>query len=152
MNKKLSYDYNPELRKHAAEQRALKNRHEELLWNELRKRRFKNLLFNRQKIIGNYIVDFFCFEYKLIIEIDGGSHNQKQEYDRRRDKYLKSLGLNIIHISTEDIDRDFIGVMKWLEGHEVFGCQTHLSESTRFKIPPNPPLKRGESITEGEQL
>ena len=120
MKKKLSYDYNPALRPRTAEQRAFKNRHEVLLWNELRKRRFKNLLFNRQKIIGNYIVDFFCFEYKVIIEIDGGSHNQKEIYDKKRDFFLKSLGLKIIHITTEDIDRDFVGVMKWLEKHEVF--------------------------------
>ena len=146
MNKKLSYDYNPELRKYAAEQRALNNRHEELLWNELRKRRFKNLLFNRQKIIGNYIVDFFCFEYKLIIEIDGGSHNQKQEYDRRRDKYLKSLGLNIIHISTEDMDRDFLGVMKWLERHEVFGTSAQHGNLNTVEKSPLPPFKKGGVI------
>jgi len=120
MTKKLSYDYNTELKQHARENRCAKERHEVLIWHQLRKRKFKNLYFSRQKCFGNYIVDFFCFEKQIVIEIDGASHNQKQVYDAIREKYLKSLGLNIIHIMTDDLDRDFYGVMRWLDEHPLF--------------------------------
>ena len=54
--------------------------------------------FDRQIIIGNYIVDFFIPELGLIFEIDGESHNYKGEYDLERDLFLESLGLKVVHI------------------------------------------------------
>ena len=120
MTRKLSYNYNPDLKVFSQSNRKAKDHHEELMWNQLRKRRFKNLYFSRQKLIGSYIVDFFCFEIKLIIEIDGASHVNKQQYDKKRDDFFLSLGLKIIHISTNDMDRDFDGVMRWLDKHPVF--------------------------------
>ena len=135
MNKKLSYDYNKKFIPYAKEQRTLKHHYEVLFWNILRNRRFNNLKFNRQKTIGNYIVDFFCHECKLVIELDGEIHNQRQAYDAKRDEFLYSLGLNVIHISTKDLDRDFEGAIRRLRENPVLN---------KIKPPPNPLLKEGE--------
>ena len=71
---------------------------EHIMWNLLRNHRYKGLEFRRQQPIGNYIVDFVCRQKKLIIELDGGQHNE-DEYiikDNERTEYLKSLGLKEI--------------------------------------------------------
>jgi very-short-patch-repair endonuclease len=71
-----------DLIKRAKKLRKSGNLSEVLLWNKLKRNRLNNLKFNRQKIIGNYIVDFFCSSKRTIIEIDGSSHNLKYEYDK----------------------------------------------------------------------
>ncbi len=67
---------------------------------------------NRQKVIGNYIVDFYCASSKLVIELDGSQHfmDEGLEYDRRRDAYLKSLGLTVVRYANSDINENFDGV------------------------------------------
>ncbi len=67
---------------------------------------------NRQKVIGNYIVDFYCASSKLVIELDGSQHfmDEGLEYDRRRDAYLKSLGLTVVRYANSDINDNFDGV------------------------------------------
>ena len=60
--------------------------------------RINGLDFDRQKIIGNYIVDFYCAQSQVVIEIDGGSHDENPDYDSLRDAYLSGLGLTVIHI------------------------------------------------------
>ena len=64
---------------------------EKLLWSKLRRKQLKNCQFYRQRIIGNYIVDFYCPKEKLIVEVDGGQHydNEGNSRDRIRDDYLK---------------------------------------------------------------
>jgi very-short-patch-repair endonuclease len=91
-----------------------------LLWQQLRNKQFNNLDFDRQKIIGNYIVDFFSANKNVVIEVDGESHDFKVEYDTKRDEYLKSLGLTVIHIPDEEIKKNLDGVMKMLETHNAF--------------------------------
>jgi len=66
--------------------------------NKCTKKKFHGLDFDRQKVIGNYIVDFFVKRLALVIEIDAGSHNGKADYDAQWDKYLESLGLKVFHI------------------------------------------------------
>ena len=67
---------------------------------------------NRQKVIGNYIVDFYCASSKLVIELDGSQHfmDEGLEYDRRRDAYLKRLGLTVVRYANSDINDNFDGV------------------------------------------
>lgn len=91
-----------------------------LFWKRVNKGKFKGLDFDRQKIIGNYIVDFYCSNCQVVIEIDGSSHNDKEVYDRERDIYLISLGLKVIHIRTEKILDDLDGTIQWLLKHEAF--------------------------------
>jgi very-short-patch-repair endonuclease len=68
---------------------------ERRLWYRSRAHRFLDLKFKRQAPIGPYIVDFICFEHKLIIEVDGGQHAES-EADRRRDEWLRSEGYLVL--------------------------------------------------------
>jgi very-short-patch-repair endonuclease len=71
-----------------------------------------DLDFDRQKVINNrYIVDFYCPQYNLAIEIDGCSHDDKCEYDMERDKYLSELGISVIHIADSDVKTNMEGVL-----------------------------------------
>ena len=66
----------------------------------------------KQRIIGPYIVDFYCAKAKLVIEVDGSQHYDpgQQEYDRRRTEYLRNLGLQVVRYSNADIGRRFQAV------------------------------------------
>jgi len=77
---------------------------------------FYNIDFDRQRIIGNYIVDFYVKNLGLVIEIDGWSHDTKLIYDEVRQKYLESLGLKIFRITDFDVKNNLSVVMKDLEG------------------------------------
>ena len=109
--------FNPALRERAKELRKAGNLCEVLLWQQLHKNKFKGYDFDRQKIIGNYIVDFFCAERYVVIEVDGSSHRDKGEYDEARDRYLEGLGLVVIHVRAGDVLGDLAGVVAMLENH-----------------------------------
>ncbi|KKQ80040.1 MAG: hypothetical protein UT02_C0017G0023 [Parcubacteria group bacterium GW2011_GWC2_38_7] len=106
--------FNPKLKQRARELRKAGNLSEVLFWNQVKNNQFLKLDFDRQKIIGNYIVDFYCKELGVVVEIDGGSHNEKQEYDKERDNYLESFGLKIFHIQDIDIKKNLDGVFGFL--------------------------------------
>jgi len=116
-NAYFSLPYNPKLRERAKELRRAGNLCEVLLWQQLHKKKFKQYDFDRQKIIGNYIVDFFCGNCGVVIEIDGKSHDNKIEYDNERNVYLEGLGLIVIHITAQDVLHNLDGVMKILYNH-----------------------------------
>ena len=111
---------NKDLLSRAKELRKAGNLSEVLLWVQLNRKQFKGLDFDRQKVIGNYIVEFYCAEKSVIIEIDGITHIGKEDYDKRRENYLKSLGLIIIRISDLDIKKDLRGVIEFLHLHDAF--------------------------------
>lgn len=83
---------------------------ESLLWDELRNKKI-GFKFRRQHSIGIYIIDFYCVEKKLIIEIDGKIHLKNYFYDKERDNYLISLGASIIRIKNEEIECDISDVV-----------------------------------------
>lgn len=116
----FSLPYNPKLKDRAKALRKAGNLSEVLFWQQVHKRKFKELDFDRQKIIGNYIVDFYCGNCQVVIEIDGSSHDDKQEYDAQRDAFLESLGLTVIHITAKDVLQNLSGVMGELYHHPVF--------------------------------
>jgi very-short-patch-repair endonuclease len=70
------------------------------------------ITIHRQKVIGSYIVDFYCASKKIVIELDGSQHfeNEGQEKDKLRDEYFKKSGIKILRYSNLDIDRNFEGV------------------------------------------
>lgn len=109
-----SLPYNSKLKQRARELRRAGNLSEVLLWNQLKKGQFNGLDFDRQKIIGNYIVDFYCAEKNVVIEIDGSSHDNKAEYDAERDAILSSLGLSVIHILDTDVKQNLAHVLVFL--------------------------------------
>ena len=90
---------------------------EKRLWNLIKNRQFHNLRFKRQVPIGNYIVDFLCPEKHLVIEIDGGQHNEPEiiEYDKRRTQFLESNGYKVIRFWNNDIYENIDGVMEAIE-------------------------------------
>ncbi|MDR0741215.1 MAG: DUF559 domain-containing protein [Rickettsiales bacterium] len=106
---------NKSLAEHARELRKHSTLSEVLLWNALKNKRANGLDFDRQKIIGNYIVDFYCPQLKLVLEIDGSSHDNKHEYDLKRHNYLENLGLTVIHIHDLDVKRKINEVLHLIE-------------------------------------
>lgn len=76
---------------------------EKILWSKLSNKQIDGLRFRKQHPIDRYIVDFYCYEIKLIIEIDGGIHDSQKEYDENRDHYLTANKYNILRFSDEEI-------------------------------------------------
>ncbi|HET6527768.1 MAG TPA: DUF559 domain-containing protein [Balneolaceae bacterium] len=102
--------YNPKLKERARELRKNSTRLEIKLWQELRGGKL-GYTFNRQKPLDEYIVDFYCKELKLVIEVDGDSHNGKQAYDRRRQQKLESFGLKVIRFYDDEVMKNIDGVV-----------------------------------------
>ena len=142
--------YNPNLKERARELRKAGNLSEVLFWNKVKNKQFKGFDFDRQKIIGNYIVDFYCSNCRVVIEIDGSSHNDKYEYDVERDEYLKSLGLKVIHIPVQDILKNMDLTMNWLFNHPAFQ-ETDLEEDTDHPALSGTPPKEGNVAQESPE-
>ena len=117
----FSLPYNPKLKERARKLRKAGNLPEVLFWKQVRNKQFKGYDFDRQKIIGNYIVDFYCTNCQVVIEIDGSSHEGKEDYDAERDAYLESLGLTVIRIPVEDVMKRMPEVMAMLHEHSALG-------------------------------
>ena len=84
------------------------------LWSALRARQLQGMKFRRQHGIGPYIVDFYCPEQSLVIEVDGDSHANADQIvrDQLRDKYFQSLGLRVIRYFNDDIVKNVAGVLE----------------------------------------
>jgi very-short-patch-repair endonuclease len=105
--------YNPFLKEHSRENRHNPSPAERKIWSEvLRNRSFENLKFSRQKPLENYIVDFYCSELKLAIEIDGHSHGDQEAYDESRTRTLNALGVTVIRYNNNDVMNNLEGVYK----------------------------------------
>jgi very-short-patch-repair endonuclease len=104
--------YNQNLKERARELRKNSTLGEVLLWNELRGRKVGELRFLRQKPIENYIVDFYCTELKLVIEIDGSSHNLKVEEDKFRQDQLESFGITFLRFTEEEVRKNMESVLR----------------------------------------
>ena len=87
---------------------------EKLLWSKLRRKQINNYQFYRQKVIGNYIVDYYCPKAKIIIELDGSQHYNDEgvSKDKIRDAYLKSIGLEVLRFSDREIFENISGVLE----------------------------------------
>ncbi|MBB4805810.1 very-short-patch-repair endonuclease [Chryseobacterium defluvii] len=88
---------------------------EVLFWKQVRAKNFHQIDFDRQRIIGNYVVDFYVKTLGLVIEIDGSNHNEKQVYDGVRRAFLESLGLIVFRVADFDVKHNLSIVMKDLE-------------------------------------
>jgi len=137
--------YNPKLKERARELRKAGNLPEVLFWQQVHKGKFKEFDFDRQKIIGNYIVDFYCGNCQVVIEIDGSSHDDKQEYDAARDAYLESLGLTVIHIPAKDILQNLDATMQWLSDHPTLSG----TPPEEGNVPPHTNADRDKPSGEG---
>src|SRR6185436_1076259 len=101
------YQYGRELRQESTEA-------EKLLWEELRNRKFNSLKFRRQHPLDKFIVDFYCNEKKIVLELDGGVHNEKinKEYDEARTAMLAGLNIIVLRFKNEEVIIDMQGVLK----------------------------------------
>ena len=90
------------------------------LWQHLRAKRFSAFKFRRQQPIGHYIVDFVCFQTRLIIELDGGQHLEAADYDTRRDAWLKSQGFTVLRFWNHEWSQQREAVLEkiWRVLHE----------------------------------
>ena len=87
-----------------------------LLWNQLKAGRMLGHKFNRQKPLGNYIVDFYCKKLNLVIEVDGYSHQSKHKEDLKREKELSKMGLSVIRFTEQQCRKDMINAVRAIEG------------------------------------
>ena len=92
---------------------------EVIFWKQVRNKEFHQIDFDRQRIIGNYIVDFHIKSLGVVIEIDGSSHDDKEEEDEKRQNFLESLDLKVYRISDFRIKHDLANVMKELEDYII---------------------------------
>ncbi len=97
--------YNKNLKQYSRELRKNMTDAERLLWSKINSKQMKGYQFYRQKIIGNYIVDFYCPKAQIIIELDGGQHYtvEGKKSDEKRDDYLSSLGIHVFRFSDEEV-------------------------------------------------
>jgi very-short-patch-repair endonuclease len=83
---------------------------EQKLWSHIRNRQLMGFKFRRQAPIGKYIVDFVCFEHRLVIELDGGQHAVNQDYDHSRSEWLLSQGFKVIRFWNHDVMNNIEGI------------------------------------------
>ena len=109
--------YNSNNIKYAKQMRSNMTDAESKLWYYLRAKRFYGLKFKRQVLIGEYIVDFLCKEKNIVIELDGGQHNEDDNIvkDNERTKYLESQGYIVIRYWNNDIMQNIDAVLSDLK-------------------------------------
>ena len=122
---------NPALAKYARQMRNESTITEIIFWVQVTKGRFHNIDFDRQRVIGNYIVDFYVRKLHLIIEIDGDSHKGKERYDALREDELTAMGLTMYRIAAADVKYRIKTTMFKLEQFilEKYGMGESESES-----------------------
>lgn len=108
--------YNKDLIAYAKELRKNMTPWEMKLWNWFL--RDYPIRFQRQKVIDNYIVDFYCAKARLVIELDGGGHytEEQMQYDANRTEILEKYGLKVLRICNLEIDNNFYNVCAYIDG------------------------------------
>jgi very-short-patch-repair endonuclease len=106
--------YNPKLKQFARDLRNNSTLSEVLLWRQIKGKKLR-YEFHRQIPIDEFIVDFYCHELMLVIEVDGSSHNDKYNYDVNRQTKLQDLGVKFIRFSDVDVKKNMNGVLSALK-------------------------------------
>jgi very-short-patch-repair endonuclease len=111
--------YNSKLKELARKLRNDSTLGEVLLWKELNNKQMYGYDFHRQKPLLNYIVDFYCYELDLVIEIDGQYHNweEKSQADLLRDKELEEYSLTILRFTEQEVRKDMVNVLRTIENY-----------------------------------
>ena len=110
-------DYRKSLKKFSRYLRKNSTLSEVLLWNELKAGKMLGYKFNRQKPIGNYIVDFYCSKLSLVIEVDGCSHESEESFikDAERQKIIEAMGLKFIRVDDLEVKFNLSNVVMEIE-------------------------------------
>ena len=116
--------YQPRLREFSSQLRRNMTRGEVLLWERLRRRQLAGIRFLRQRPIYSFIVDFLAPDLRLVIEVDGSSHDGAPSWrrDSLRDAQLKKLGFSVIRVTEEEVCKDPDAVAEWI-GREAAGIK-----------------------------
>jgi len=87
---------------------------EVIIWSKLKGRQLSGKKFRRQYGIGRYVVDFYCAEARLVVEIDGDTHfnDEAEKYDRLRTQYIETLGLRVVRFNNNEVRRNLEGVLE----------------------------------------
>ena len=111
----MDYKHNKALVSNAKNLRKNMTKEERHLWYDFL--RSYPVKFLRQKILGKYIVDFYCAEAKLIVELDGSQHYEEKEmkYDTERTNYLEQYGIRALRIPNNEVSRNFSGVCEYID-------------------------------------
>jgi very-short-patch-repair endonuclease len=119
IEKEMFYGASPEIFKRASELRKNMTDAEKALWPALRKKQIQGKRFRRQHPVSKYIVDFYCHQSKLAIEVDGGIHNktEQKEHDTGRSYELQQLGIKVIRFTNDQIFQNLNEVIKEIEKH-----------------------------------
>uniref|UniRef100_UPI004047B89E endonuclease domain-containing protein n=1 Tax=Algoriphagus sp. TaxID=1872435 RepID=UPI004047B89E len=106
--------YNKNLKEFSRDLRSHSTLSEILLWQKLRASQFREYAFNRQKPLGNYIVDFYCLKLNLVIEVDGNSHFFEESVmeDQDRQKVIERMGVNFLRFSDLEVKRSMPSVLE----------------------------------------
>ncbi len=115
----LHHYASPELKEIAGNLRRCTTEAEDLLWNKLKNKKLNGEKFRRQHALYKFVADFYCHEHKLVIELDGEIHNQKEnkEKDESRTYALEQLGLKIIRFKNEEVVKDIRKVLNIIKTH-----------------------------------
>jgi len=119
MKRRKIIPYNPKLKEFARELRNHSTYTEVMLWNYLKGKQMKGYDFDRQRPIDNYIVDFYCKDLMLAIEVDGESHYGNRDKDIRKDERLNKLGVTVLRFDDMEIvhglDKVLEAIEKWID-------------------------------------
>lgn len=118
--------YNPKLKQFAKELRNNATKAEIILWQKLKRDQMYGYDFHRQKPIDNYILDFFCYELMLGIEVDGYSHEFLEVYqkDKKKEAVMKRLGIYVLRFSDHQVLKDTENVIRAIE-HYILEYEKH---------------------------
>ena len=105
---------NQTLLQHARSMRRQPTTAEQVLWQRLRRSQLGNYKFRRQQPLGQYIVDFYCHQTRLIIEIDGDVHAHQETYDAERTAWLEANGYRVVRFSNMDVVKNTDGVLQMI--------------------------------------
>jgi very-short-patch-repair endonuclease len=130
----------PELLQRAKELRQNMTPAEKMLRHALKADHLAGYHFRRQQVIGGYIVDFFCFQTDLVVELDGEIHFQQLDYDTERDHWLESVGLRVLRFKNEEVLGDQATVLGMI--YDACDLPPELPKG-RGTYPPTPSLKGG---------
>ncbi len=110
-----NFDSNPKLKELSRELRKNMTSEENKLWYQFL--RNYDIHFSRQRVIGNFIVDFYCRKANLVIEIDGAQHytHDSIEYDKERTEFLKTCGIEVLRFLNNDINYNFENVCVYID-------------------------------------
>jgi very-short-patch-repair endonuclease len=115
MKRRKIIPYNPKLKEYARKLRNNSTYTEVMLWNYLKDKQLRGYDFDRQRPIDNFIVDFYCKDLMLAIEVDGESHYGNEEKDKRKDKRLNELGVTVLRFDDMEIVYELDMVLKRIE-------------------------------------